>query len=154
MSQAPVTDCGCCTEKHKEFNFWLGEWEVFNGDKLAGYNSIKIDQDSCVLVERWRSVAGNFTGTSYNFYNKSIQRWQQLWIDNQGGQLQLMGGFTKGEMIMYTEEMVNQDNEKYINRITWTPHDDGTVRQHWETSTDHGASWNTAFDGLYKRKGP
>ena len=31
---------------------------------------------------------------------------------------------------------------------------DGTVRQLWETSSDKGTSWATAFDGLYrKRKG-
>ena len=27
---------------------------------------------------------------------------------------------------------------------------DGTVRQHWETSGDGGATWATAFDGLYR----
>ena len=37
-------------------------------------------------------------------------------------------------------------------RITWTPHPDGTVRQHWEQSTDGGQTWTTAFDGLYRRK--
>lgn len=32
-------------------------------------------------------------------------------------------------------------------RITWTPNADGTVRQHWEQSTDGGKTWTTAFDG-------
>ena len=39
-----------------------------------------------------------------------------------------------------------------LNRITWTPNQDGTVRQHWENSRDEGATWQTVFDGLYTRK--
>ena len=38
-----------------------------------------------------------------------------------------------------------------IQRITWTPLPNGRVRQLWETSTDHGVTWTTAFDGLYGR---
>jgi hypothetical protein len=36
-------------------------------------------------------------------------------------------------------------------RITWTPNPDGSVRQHWEASTDAGKTWTTSFDGLYRR---
>ena len=39
-----------------------------------------------------------------------------------------------------------------INRITWPPRADGSVRQHWQTSSDDGASWTTVFDGLYFRQ--
>jgi hypothetical protein len=38
-----------------------------------------------------------------------------------------------------------------LNRITWTPNPDGTVRQRWDQSTDSGATWTTVFDGLYAR---
>lgn len=24
--------CNCCTEKHAEFDFWIGTWEVTNPD--------------------------------------------------------------------------------------------------------------------------
>ena len=39
-----------------------------------------------------------------------------------------------------------------IQRITWTPLDGGRVRQHWESTTDGGKTWVTAFDGLYTRR--
>jgi hypothetical protein len=38
-----------------------------------------------------------------------------------------------------------------FNRVTWTPRPDGTVRQLWETSTDRRRSWQTVFDGVYRR---
>jgi hypothetical protein len=39
------------------------------------------------------------------------------------------------------------------DRVTWTPNADGSVRQLWEKSADGGATWTTAFDGLYTRAG-
>jgi len=49
-------------------------------------------------------------------------------------------------------DSVNREGEALLNRITWSPNADGTVRQHWEVSKDRGTSWQTAFDGLYKIK--
>ena len=40
---------------------------------------------------------------------------------------------------------------KQIDRTTWTPLEDGRVRQHWESTTDGGKSWSTVFDGYYSR---
>ncbi len=39
-----------------------------------------------------------------------------------------------------------------LDRITWTPAEDGTVRQHWEQSSDGGVRWATVFDGRYVRR--
>jgi len=36
-------------------------------------------------------------------------------------------------------------------RISWTPNDDGSVRQLWESSKDGGKSWAVVFDRLYRR---
>ena len=53
-------------------------------------------------------------------------------------------------MLMLSSEMEGK-NGPYVNRISWTPNEDGTVRQHWETRTGD-ADWTTLFDGLYTRK--
>jgi hypothetical protein len=39
-----------------------------------------------------------------------------------------------------------------IQRITWAPQADGSVRQLWESSKDGGRTWSTAFDGKYVKK--
>jgi hypothetical protein len=41
-----------------------------------------------------------------------------------------------------------------LNRITWSPNPDGSVRQHWEQSSDGGTTWATIFDGLYVPREP
>ena len=38
-----------------------------------------------------------------------------------------------------------------LERITWTPNTDGSVRQHWQQSSDNGATWETTFNGIYRR---
>jgi hypothetical protein len=38
-----------------------------------------------------------------------------------------------------------------LHRITWTPGNDGSVRELWQTSTDGGRSWQPHFDGTFRR---
>lgn len=49
-------------------------------------------------------------------------------------------------------ETRDADGKVRMQRIAWTPLPDGRVRQHWESSTDAGANWSTAFDGYYTRR--
>ena len=145
-------NCPCCRPESRQFDFWIGEWETFTPDgKLAGTNSIELMEDSCLLRESWTSATGGFTGTSYNFWNQRTGKWQQLWIDNQGGNLQLEGSFEGGSMVLSSRELPNREGKLQIDRITWTPNRDGTVRQLWEVSIDKGKTWRIVFDGLYKR---
>jgi hypothetical protein len=150
---AQNTPCPCCTPQHRQFDFWVGEWEAFANDKLAGTNSIVLLEDKCVIQENWKSAAGDYTGTSYNFYDQKAKKWKQLWLDNQGDSLELSGNFADGKMILQSKEQYSEKNKaNYIDRITWTDNEDGTVRQHWERTTDGGKTWSNVFDGLYKRK--
>ncbi|WP_299277595.1 hypothetical protein [uncultured Psychroserpens sp.] len=144
--------CNCCTENHEAFDFWIGEWTVTNPDgSPAGENSIQKIQDNCILLERWTSAKGGYTGTSQNFYNLKTKQWEQLWIDNQGGHLKLKGNRKGNQMIMRTDDQINKEGKSFYHQITWTKNDDGSVRQLWETYTE-GKTVTIAFDGLYKMK--
>lgn len=104
------------------------------------------------MQENWSAAGGPYTGTSYNFYNTTSGKWQQLWIDSQGGNLQLEGEWNGAAMILQSQPAKNQKGEMQLDRITWTPNPDGTVRQLWEVSVDDGRTWTAAFDGMYRRK--
>ncbi|MBK7967386.1 MAG: hypothetical protein IPK10_20365 [Bacteroidetes bacterium] len=88
MAQSP---CACCTENHKAFDFWVGDWMVFDtsGNKI-GENKIDKIEGNCIINEHWIGGKGN-TGSSYNFYDATDSTWNQLWIDSQGGNLVLKG---------------------------------------------------------------
>lgn len=138
-------------DKARLFDFWVGEWEVTQGGKLAGHNRIEPILDGCVLQESWKGASGS-QGTSLNFYNPSTGKWQQFWVWKNGTTLELEGAFHDGKMVLQGES-ANRQGVKQLNRISWYNNGDGTVRQHWETSTDQGQSWTTVFDGLYRRPG-
>jgi hypothetical protein len=78
-------------------------------------------------------------------------KWRQYWVWRNGTTLELTGEYRDGKMIL-SGESKDARGKPVRNRITWYANDDGTVRQHWEQSTDRGKSWKTSFDGLYRRK--
>lgn len=145
-------NCPCCTENHKGFDFWIGQWTVTNPDgTAAGKNSIKRIQNGCVIEENWTSVKGGYTGISHNFYNSLDKQWEQVWIDNVGVQLKLYGNRKGNQMILSSKPVRNNDGKMVVNRVTWTSNTNGTVRQLWEVLHD-GKVANIAFDGLYKKQ--
>lgn len=148
---AQNNNCVCCTEKHAEFDFWIGKWIVTNPDgTVAGTNRIDKIQDNCIVREQWISAKGNYTGTSNNFYNAKTKQWEQIWIDNQGASLHLKGSRVGDQMILKTDTETNKDGNSFYHRVTWTLNPNGTVRQYWETITNN-KEVSVAFDGLYKK---
>ncbi|MGB5237727.1 MAG: hypothetical protein WBN59_08855 [Flavobacteriaceae bacterium] len=73
---AQTDSCPCCSEVHSAFDFWLGEWEVFNSEGAqVGTNKIVKEQNGCIISENWTSSNGQFTGSSTNFYNSQLKQW-------------------------------------------------------------------------------
>ncbi len=137
----------CADERSRQFDFWIGEWEVWADGELAGHNTIEPILDGCVLQESWRGRSGS-AGSSFNFFNPRTGRWQQFWVWRQGTTLELEGEFAGGKMVLEGES-VDAEGHPVRHRITWYANSDGTVRQHWQTARDAG-DWQTAFDGLYR----
>ncbi|WP_375581052.1 hypothetical protein ABWH96_08625 [Marivirga tractuosa] len=136
----------CNSENHRAFDFWLGNWEVYNknGDHI-GTNNIYLIQNGCGIQENWTSKMGG-AGTSYNFYDVKTEKWHQSWISSSGNALMMSGGFSNGKMQMQSEPL----NGK-IDKISWVPQEDESVLQIWEISTDDGETWKEAFWGKYVR---
>ena len=146
----------CSAAEHRQFDFWMGDWEVTTPDgKPAGRNRIEPILGGCVLQERWTGAAGS-TGNSFNLYNRASGQWEQFWVDGSGGRLHLRGGLQEGAMVMQGERERPDPDTGVVQRerITWTPNEDGSVRQLWESSKDEGKTWNVVFDGRYRRIAP
>ncbi len=141
----------CSTEDYRQFDFWVGDWEVTNpAGTVVGTNRITSILGGCVLMEAWTG-ARQSRGKSWNIYNAATGQWHQSWVDNQGLLLQLDGTFENGSMVL-EGSLPGKDGKPTRQRIAWTPQDDGSVRQVWTTSKDDGETWTTAFDGMYRKK--
>lgn len=148
---APATPCS--TAKHRQFDFWIGDWNVSSDGQTAGTNSIHPIHKGCALQENWQgSGEGGISGSSFNIYDQANDKWHQTWVDASGTLLELNGAFVDGAMVLGGERPARDGSGKTLHRITWTPFDDGSVRQLWEASNDGGGNWNVLFDGLYEKK--
>lgn len=148
---APAAPCDA--PEYRQFDFWIGDWNVSAGDQPAGTNSIRPIHGGCALQENWQGTgAGGVSGSSFNIYDRASGRWHQSWVDGSGTLLLLDGGLVEGNMVMSGTRPAGNGGSA-LHRITWTPNEDGSVRQLWESSLDGGGSWSVLFDGLYVKSG-
>ena len=140
----------CSTEEYQQFDFWIGKWAVETPDgKPAGDSRIRRAQGGCIILESWQSLTSPYTGTSMNFYDPDLQQWRQIWLDNQGGKLELFGNRKDNQMVLRSKT----NDEGVYQQITWTANKDGSVRQFWQ-SFSQGEEPKTLFDGKYNRDEP
>lgn len=143
-------NCACCSEKYNQFDFWLGEWNVFNPDgRLVGTNTISKEYDNCMLQEKWKSTSQN-RGASTSFYNKENDTWNQVWVDNSGFVLKLKGQLLNGNMVLKSD-LKEGTKSKYYNQISWTKNEDGSITQLWEIFNEENVKISEVFHGIYKK---
>jgi hypothetical protein len=144
----------CASAQHRAFDFWLGTWDVYGPTgAAAGRNVITRANGGCSILESYVG-GGGYAGQSINAYDAPRERWQQTWTDNGGLLLLLEGGSPRPGVMVLEGTRRDAQRRAVRDRITWTANADGSVRQHWESSTDGGAHWTTRFDGQYVRVTP
>lgn len=152
ISQSVSQDnCACCTAAHDQFDFWVGDWVVYNegGDKV-GENLVEKLEKNCLISENWKGESGG-TGKSFNYYDPEDETWNQLWISSSGTILELKGKAKNGKMILKSE-LIKDKKGDYYNQITWTKNKDGSVEQLWEILDLQGNLLSVAFKGTYRKK--
>ena len=147
--KGPPAVCVNDPERHR-FDFWIGEWNVTTPDaKPAGTSVIESVSGGCALLENWTSGNGGH-GKSLNAYNPLIKQWQQFWIGQDGNVSEYRSSWSDGKSLAF---FIKDDaNPLSQQRLTFTPVDAQTVRQHSETSEDGGKSWKTQYDLYYHRR--
>lgn len=150
LSAQNATPQRCSAPEYRQFDFWIGEWEVVDtAGSTAGHNRITRDFGGCVLREEWTSAGGG-TGSSFNIYDAATGRWHQTWVDASGTLLLLDGGLRSDGVMVMEGDRPAPNGGTVRNRITWTREGADSVRQLWEVSED-GTTWRVVFNGLYRR---
>lgn len=144
----------CASEAHAAFDFWVGEWDVYptaGGNKVAE-SSIRRLHNGCAVREQWMPLGGA-GGSSLNSLDTATGRWNQVWIGSGGGTVHFEGGLVDGAMVLngYWSN-INGPGQHGLVRMTYTPGEDGSVRQFGQVSFDHGLTWQVSFDFTYRAK--
>lgn len=150
----PPQGAGACQkgESYGHFDFWLGDWEARDRTEkgpVVGTSRIEKISGGCVVQENWESPG--FTGKSWNFYDASLGKWRQIWIDFTGRKAEFAGVYREDAM-RFEGETVRADGVRFKSRMTFFNLGPDKVRQLAERSTDGGQTWTTTVDYLYLRK--
>ena len=146
-ASAPYS-CAADAERHR-FDFWLGAWNVTTHDGThVGDSIIETASNGCAVLENWTGAKGG-VGKSLNSYNQQLKQWQQFWIGSDGDVHEYRESKSDGSSLVF---FMKRENPSYTTRLTFTPVDHDTVRQHSEISIDGGQTWKTEYDFYYHRK--
>jgi tetratricopeptide (TPR) repeat protein len=127
---------------------WVGEWDVYVNDQLAGHNHITKMLDGYAIEEHWQSNSGG-RGQSFFIFLPDQGKWKQLWTSDRGWRVEKIGTpIENGIELEGTSTQPDGTSAKARERLTKNP--DGTVRQLLEDFDEASASWKVVFDGLYK----
>lgn len=156
QTAAPPTPAGCDSPESKQWDFWVGSWEVRpNGAQtVIAHSLIEKRYTGCAIRENWmplgKEIAGG--GGSLSFYDARRKQWRQVWVDSSGTRVDLDGGFKDGVMTI-TGNWANYagPSKDALVRMHYQLMPNGEVRQWAENSADGGKSWQPGFDFLYRR---
>ncbi len=142
----------CNIPEMRQFDFWIGEWDLTWDDTSKGVNIITAELDNCVIEENFSTLGDSpFKGNSVSAYNKRTGKWHQTWVDNSGGYLDFVGEFRDGKMIL-TRTAVDTAGSEFLQRMVWHNISEQAFDWNWEKSTDGGQNWQVLWAIKYERK--
>ena len=142
----------CSAPEASQFDFWVGNWDLYSADTLTGTNTIYKIMDGCTVQENFESKKSGYSGKSWSVYNPQSQTWQQTWVDNQGGYIVLDGKFENGSMTLSTAAKKIKNGKEQVYRMVYHNITKDSFDWDWESTTDNGTTWVSGWHIHYKRK--
>lgn len=149
----PVGIGACTSIEHRQFDYWVAEWDVFSSSTNADIadSSIGLELDGCIVTEDWQP-GGVTNGLSWSYYDQRRGSWSQFWRQNGVAINFFDGEFASGQMVMPGNTSFGLQPSQ---RTTWVDMTSGRVRQFGQTTNDGGATYSAtnSFDLTYFPKG-
>lgn len=154
--QSPAAN-PCAVPQQKQFDFWVGEWDLTwpggkQGELAHGTNQIRRTMDGCVVEENFNGGDSMpLRGMSLSTFDTRSGQWKQTWVDNQGGYLDFLGAFQNRQMIL-SRAARKPDGTVFLQRMVFKNITRDAFDWSWESSTDNGKSWKVVWPIHYTRK--
>lgn len=154
------TSTPCGSEQARQFDFWLGDWDLTwpaeqsggeSGETMAGSNRITRLFDDCVIEENFTTTDASFRGHSVSVYDERAGLWRQTWVDSAGGYIVLSGSYD-GETMELRTEATEREGETVVQRMVFSDIDVDSLQWSWQGSRDGGATWNDLWNISYRRR--
>lgn len=159
---------GPCVGPYRDFDFWIGEWDVLNRNRPESDNrwfdtGMATDRvypiaAGCGIVEHWRGSAfGEYLeGFSLRAFNPNAGQWELVLLWPTEGRPRfgvLRGGFrhNRGE---FFSRNVGPQGDTTFTRFTFSDITPETVRWQDGTSADQGRTWSSSWIMEFTRREP
>ncbi len=154
VQAAPATSApppACETAEHKQFDFWVGRWDVYRSDtnQLVARSLIEKLYGGCAIRENWMPLSGFGAGGSLNSYRPDEKRWRQVYTGAFNGWAEYSGGMV-GDAMVITGTQAMPNGSRTPVRITYKPGAQGSVLQIGEQSADGGKTWALNYHFTYR----
>lgn len=148
---APTAPPCRATEVSRSLDFWVGDWDVYVGQELAGRDTVERILDGCAVTEKWDGGASD-QGMSLFAFDARKDLWTQNWITNDSS----MPGGIKFKVLRahsptsttFQGEIDGKTGAVFYDRTILTALPHGRVHQQIQLSHD-GVEWRTGFDAIY-----
>lgn len=120
----------CSAAAYRQFDFWLGQWDITEAGGPAGTNVVEPLLGGCAIRENYLDPDGGSVGTSLNSYDADTKQWRQTWVADYGTDYRMAGGLDASGTMVLTGERINALNGRLlIDTWKWTPIDGNTMVQ-------------------------
>jgi len=145
---ASVEDRAIDSLPARQFDFWLGDWDLRWEPDGCGVNVITSILDDHVVLEQFDGRPSiPLAGMSVSVFDRDIGRWRQVWVDSDGQYLDFVGGFEGERMVL---ERRRTDGR--LQRMVWSNIAAESLLWSWEHSDDDGARWTVDWAIDYRRR--
>lgn len=151
----------CPEPEARQFDFWLGEWDVRNRNRPPGgdrwydtgvaTNRVYAVVGGCAVVEHWRGYAfpsaGHIAGFSVRTWDPEASEWDLVLLWPVGGPPRFgnpRGRFRDGRG-EFTNSFAGPSGDTVISRLTFSDITEGSFRWSNGLSDDGGRSWSSTW---------
>jgi hypothetical protein len=137
------------SEKARQLDFWVGEWDVQVNGQTIGTNVIQRLEEGCLILENWKGNGG-LSGKSMNFFNPILGTWRQTYMSSNQMIWEMTGEYKDGAL--HYSGQVFTPGGIVMTRVTFFNLEAGRLRHTEDNSRDGGKTWNNVWDAIYVRK--
>lgn len=154
---AAHTSAPCDTPQHHQFDFWVGDWQVFdaNNNQLVAIDRVEKHSEGCIVQQNLTFITDLYRrpGVSYRLAGVGVNRfdgeeWLELWADNQWGAIVLRGKPDANGSMVLTSIIPSRNRDL---RLVWEKLPDGSVRNLEYVAAAGSGKWEKYGDLIYRR---
>ena len=156
-ASAPVPAAGACDgPQHHQFDFWVGNWQVFDAQtrQLVAIDRIEKHSQGCIVQQNLTFVTDMYRrpGATYRLAGIGVNRfdgeaWVQLWADNMWGAIAMRGTVDEHGALVFKSILPSRNRDL---KIIYEKRADGTVRNLEYVSPTGTGKWELYGDLIYR----